>query len=156
MTAKIMSIESFKRAREAKSAERQRHFVRCLEEAKPMARPISGSQFAPPALLIKDVRLPPAERLRLEQAASEGELMLALSEGEWGPATQIAAEILAQSLALSRWEFGFLQSMHGWAGAPTPKQGRVLVKLAHDNDVPVTLWRNGPEIDPRGRRRGNS
>jgi len=82
MTAKIMSIESFKRAREAKSAERQRNFMRCLEEAKPMARPISGSQFAPPDRLIKDVRLPPAERLRLEQAASEGELMLALSEGK--------------------------------------------------------------------------
>jgi len=80
--------------------------------------------------------------------------MLALSEGEWRPASQITAEILAQSPALSRWEFGFLQSMQGWAGAPTPSQGRVLVKLAHDNDVPVTLWRNGPEIDPRGHYAG--
>jgi len=48
MTAKIMSIESFKRAREAKSAERQRNFMRCLEEAKPMARPISGINSSRP------------------------------------------------------------------------------------------------------------
>ena len=162
MSATIIHMDAFKRAQAARAAERQANYQRYLDATKPQAkpgawadklagRPVPGTRPAAPAARVllepspKPAPQPLAERLRIERSASEDELMLALRDGEWRPAAEIVAEILAQRPALTGWETGFLRSMQSWAGAPTPKQARVVVKLAHHNDVPVTLGRFGSD-----------